>query len=159
MITNVSFYANAAVGNGGGMHNVRSPAVIVNSVLWGNTAAAGAQVGNAQGTATISYSLIENCGGSGAGWDGALGTDGGNNIDANPLFGFDVEHFMEFNAILEEEHPEWYSLKDLRLNVFAGVDVLGVDTQGWDTRFNLEWIEDCPLPKGEVFMKLGEMAV
>src|SRR5690606_37415862 len=34
----------------------------------------------------VSYSLIQNSGGSGGGWDTDLGSDGGNNIEANPGF-------------------------------------------------------------------------
>ena len=35
---------------------------------------------------TISHSLIQNCGGSGGGWDSSLGIDGDFNIEADPLF-------------------------------------------------------------------------
>src|SRR5690606_23632283 len=36
---------------------------------------------------TISTSDIEDSGGSGGSWDTALGTDGGGNLDQNPLLG------------------------------------------------------------------------
>jgi hypothetical protein len=42
----------------------------------------------------------------------------------------------------------------LRLNVFIGVDIEGFDTNGWQVKGNIEWIENCPLPVGEVFMKI-----
>lgn len=40
----------------------------------------------------------------------------------------------------------------LRVNVFAGIEV--DDVPGWKMKRNVEWIEDCPLPEGEVFMRL-----
>lgn len=42
----------------------------------------------------------------------------------------------------------------LRVNVFAGVEV--GDVPGWQAKRNIEWIEDCPLPKDEVFMRLSD---
>lgn len=46
------------------------------------------------------------------------------------------------------------AIKSLRLNVFAGVNISGVDTAGWQVKAGIEWIEDCPLPEDEVFMRL-----
>jgi len=43
----------------------------------------------------------------------------------------------------------------LRLNVFDGVSLMGVNTDGWDVREGIEWIENCPLPEDEVFMRLS----
>ena len=67
---------------------ISSP-MLVNSVLWGNTATiSGSQIYN-HGTGAspvINYSLTQDCGNSGIGWDSACGTDGGDNIDANPIF-------------------------------------------------------------------------
>jgi hypothetical protein len=61
--------------------------ILVNTILWGNWAwTAGDQIYNDASTPEISYSLIEGSGGSGAGWDTSLGTDGGGNLDADPLF-------------------------------------------------------------------------
>jgi len=63
---------------------------VVNSILWGNTASGDT---NSQiyrryerGIVTISYSLIQNSGGSGEAWDDSLGNDEGGNIDADPRF-------------------------------------------------------------------------
>ncbi len=41
-----------------------------------------------------------------------------------------------------------------RVNVFKGVNV--PDMPGWTMKRNMEWIEDCPLPEGEVFMRLSD---
>ncbi len=66
-------------------HNGSNP-ILINTILWGDSATNGSEIYNSSSTAVISYSLIEGCGGSGGGWDPSLGTDGGNNIDADPLF-------------------------------------------------------------------------
>jgi hypothetical protein len=90
-LTNVTFSGNTAT-SGGAMHNSRgSQTTVANSILWGD---AGGEVVNVlngrpghQTHATFSYSDIEGSGGSGDAWDAALGTDGGGNIDAEPLMG------------------------------------------------------------------------
>ncbi|MEM7801134.1 MAG: choice-of-anchor Q domain-containing protein [Chloroflexota bacterium] len=88
LLTNVTFAENAVSGGsarGGGIFNNGSSPTIVNSIFWANSAAAGASLFNNGSTPTISYSLIEESGGSGA-WVVAFGSDGGNNIDIDPLF-------------------------------------------------------------------------
>ncbi len=87
-LMNVTFSGNLAVSSGGGMKNyVNSDASLTNVVFWGNLAgAAGYQIHNWQSNPIIRYSDIQGCGGSGSGWNSNLGTDGGGNIDANPLF-------------------------------------------------------------------------
>jgi len=76
--------------NGGGIRNYNT-LTMSNSILWRNTALlASDQIENEGGiggsAAHIYYSDIQGSGGSGAGWDTDLGTDGGGNIDADPLF-------------------------------------------------------------------------
>jgi hypothetical protein len=92
--TNCTFFQNDAGQRGGGIYYMGYlyngtqvlEAAIENSILWANTAGAdGAQI-YSTGTNLISYSLVQGSGGSGGGWDASLGTDGGNNIDANPGF-------------------------------------------------------------------------
>jgi predicted outer membrane repeat protein len=85
-LTNVTFSGNSA-GSGGGIYNAGGTATPDNCILWGNTAtSAGSQIYILSGTVTTSYSDVEASGGSGGGWDAALGTDGGGNIDDDPLF-------------------------------------------------------------------------
>lgn len=60
----------------------------------------------------------------------------------------DVDPFLDVAAQLTGEGHS------LRVNVFAGVDV--PEVPGWETKRNIEWIEDCPLPEGEVFMRLSD---
>lgn len=88
LLTNVAFSGNTSSQKGGGLYNYSSSdPIIVNTILWGNTAALGGdQIGNDSSTPLISYSDIQASGGSGPGWDSSLGTDGGGNIDADPLF-------------------------------------------------------------------------
>lgn len=97
-ITNCTFSENSATA-GGGIYNYNTGTTptLVNCILWGNTAdTAGNDMYNDTTTnpvPDISYSNIAGCGGSGAGWVGAFGLDGGNNIDADPRFSaFDGFH-------------------------------------------------------------------
>jgi hypothetical protein len=90
ILTNVSFSGNAAGTAGGGMQNHTSSPAIRNSILWGNQdwggTDASAQIDNYDSTPVISHALVMGSGGSGPGWVSALGTDGGGNLDADPLF-------------------------------------------------------------------------
>jgi hypothetical protein len=87
----VTFSGNRA-GQGGGMRNYAggggvSTPILLNCVLWGNAANTDPQIQNQiDAMPTISYSLIGGSGGSGSGWNAAMGVDGGNNLDANPQF-------------------------------------------------------------------------
>lgn len=85
-MVNVTFSGNAAVSSGGGMYNQGGSPTLANGILWGNTAPTGAQIYNDGSTPTLSFSLVQGSGGSGASWDNSLGTDGGSNIDQDPLF-------------------------------------------------------------------------
>lgn len=44
--------------------------------------------------------------------------------------------------------------KSLRLNVFEGVDLTGTDLKLWKVKTGIRWIPNCPLPEGEVFMRM-----
>jgi predicted outer membrane repeat protein len=87
-ITNATFHDNTVTNTGGGMRNRLCNPQITNVIFWENSAGfSGDEIANFSASVpSISFSLIRNCGGSGAGWDTTLGTDGGNNIDANPLY-------------------------------------------------------------------------
>ncbi len=85
-ITYCSFSSNAG-SYGGGVYNWDSSPTITNCVLWGDSASTGPELYNSGASSpTISYSDVQGCGGSGAGWDASVGTDGGGNIDSDPLF-------------------------------------------------------------------------
>lgn len=85
---NVTLYGNTAANKGGAMYNDIIPPALANVISWGNSAASGAEISNDPSNSVpgISFSDIEGSGGSGSGWDTALGTDSGGNIDADPLF-------------------------------------------------------------------------
>jgi parallel beta-helix repeat protein len=107
-MTNCTLHGNSAQGTteegyGGGIYNADSTPMLVNNILWANTAASsGPQIYNASANVpTISYSDIQDSNGSGGSWDSALGADGGGNIDADPLF-FDVTAGFLF---LKENSP------------------------------------------------------
>jgi DNA-binding beta-propeller fold protein YncE len=85
-ITNCTFSGNSATDYGGGMCNDSVSLSVTNCILWGDGAPTGAEIYNNTVTATVSYSDIEGSGGSGAGWNSSIGTDGGGNIAADPTF-------------------------------------------------------------------------
>jgi hypothetical protein len=65
----------------------------------------------------------------------------------------DVEDFLDF-----QEHYFYFGKKSLRLNVFDGVYLpKSINLNYWKVRKNIKWIKNCPLPKDEVFMRLGEI--
>ena len=85
-VSNCTFSGNSA-SYGGGMCNDNSiNLTVVNCILWGNTATNRPQIYDPSGSAVVSYSDIAGCGGSGGSWDPEFGSDGGGNIDADPLF-------------------------------------------------------------------------
>ena len=84
-LINCTFCGNSGERGGGVCNTWNSSPTLTNCILWGNVAAYGAQVLNDSSTATFRYCNIGGSGGSES-WDPSLGTDGGGNIDADPLF-------------------------------------------------------------------------
>ena len=85
ILTNVTITGNVATTYGGGMSSDSASPQVRNSIIFGNTADTGENNNNFifnGANPTFSYSLVED---SEDGWQG-IGTDGGNNIDADPLF-------------------------------------------------------------------------
>ncbi|MBB1127416.1 thrombospondin type 3 repeat-containing protein, partial [Thiospirillum jenense] len=86
-LVNVTFAGNDTGGSGGAIFNAAtdsgvSTPTLTNVILWGNTTAR--PISNLFATPRISHSIIQ---GSGSGaWFPMLGTDSGNNLDADPLF-------------------------------------------------------------------------
>ncbi|MCP4539001.1 MAG: hypothetical protein GY832_17840, partial [Chloroflexi bacterium] len=90
-LTNISFSGNLA-DYGGGMYNRSNSAPqVYNSVLWNNQDSSGvgtitATIYNDRSAITLTHSLVQGSGGS-ANWTTKPSfVDGGNNIDADPLF-------------------------------------------------------------------------
>lgn len=92
--TNCTFFGNEAGQLGGAVYHSGYnymgsqilESVIENSILWGNSAVTDGDEIYSTGNQFISYSLVEGSGGSGGGWNAALGIDGGNNLDGNAGF-------------------------------------------------------------------------
>ena len=89
-LINCTLFSNTAEVTGGGMYNAfitNAPAVVSvsNSIISGNTAETGNNIANSGDIPSISSSIIGGSGGS-ISWNPAFGTDGGNNLDLDPLF-------------------------------------------------------------------------
>lgn len=81
-------WADLGVG-GGALYNGGGEMFVRNCVLFANESALdpdAAEIANAGGDTEVSHSLVDGSGGSGVGWVSALGTDGGGNLDSDPLF-------------------------------------------------------------------------
>ena len=91
-LINCTLSGNSASSNGGAIYNYNSSSpTLTNCIVWSNSAAGATATASASientgsSSATYAYCLIANSGGSGS-WNSALGTDNGNNLDANPRF-------------------------------------------------------------------------
>jgi len=85
ILTNVTIAGNSASNLGGGLVNDGTASIVRNSIIYGNTITSGdsPNVFNYnEGNPVFSYSLIEGTTGY---WEN-FGTDGGGNIDEEPLF-------------------------------------------------------------------------
>jgi predicted outer membrane repeat protein len=117
-VTNCTFTNNSANDKGGAIRNFNSSnPVIKNSIFWSNSAINGEnEISNITNSVpVISYSNIEGSKPSGV-WDTNLGTDGGNNIDANPIFA----------GSQNASHP--YSLTGISPCADAGLDAANSET-------------------------------
>jgi hypothetical protein len=90
ILTNVTFSGNRADDYGGGMINyLYSDPTVINSIFWNNLDSqkpiTGNIVNDIYSTTTLTNSLVGGSGGSNN-WIGGRYLDGGNNIDADPLF-------------------------------------------------------------------------
>jgi predicted outer membrane repeat protein len=87
VLSQVTFSGNQANEAGGAIYNQDgSHPQVANSLLWGNLAAAGAQVANfASSVPTFTHTSLQGAFSGGA-WDASLGIDGGGNLDADPQF-------------------------------------------------------------------------
>jgi len=85
VLTNLTLSGNSA-DIGGGMYNNAGSPLVNNAILWGDSARYSAEIYNiGSSNPTISTSDVQGCGGSSS-WNTACGTDGGGNLDADPLF-------------------------------------------------------------------------
>ena len=112
-LINTSFSGNSTSGMGGGIYSSYSDVTVINTIFWNNqddsgAGTVGAGLYNHNGTSTFSYSLIQGSGGS-SDWDSNAGVDGGNNLDADPLFVSQVDPgnapTAGGNLALQDESP------------------------------------------------------
>ncbi len=94
VLTNCTITGNHGGSKGGGMYNDaqnsgNSQPELINCILWNNHASESPYVYNNSALPSFSYSNVQGSGGSSS-WSTPLGTDGGNNIDSNPLFVFSI---------------------------------------------------------------------
>lgn len=66
----------------------------------------------------------------------------------------DVEPFLALNQVLLNASQRGWLGWSLRLNVFKGVRLPEVDLSLWLVHTGKAWIQNCPLPAGEAFMRL-----
>jgi hypothetical protein len=91
-ITNCTFTKNTVTsyysyGGGGGMFSEEGASpTVTNCIFWNDSAPQGSEINNDGKTPTFKYCDIKGSGASGSQWSSALGTDGGGNIDVDPLF-------------------------------------------------------------------------
>ncbi len=93
-VINVTFAGNDAANDGGAISSNQDTSItgatLNNVLMWGNTASTATTESfssDGSGSNTAQYSLVEGSGGSSTPWWSAHNlSDGGNNIDADPLF-------------------------------------------------------------------------
>ncbi|WP_176521859.1 LamG-like jellyroll fold domain-containing protein [Longimonas halophila] len=90
-ITNATFIGNSANMEGGALYNTGSGSAsspqVTNTILWRNTANNGDEIfNNSDATLTLTHTLIEGGIGGISENNGSTTTDGGNNLNTDPLF-------------------------------------------------------------------------
>jgi len=64
----------------------------------------------------------------------------------------DLAAWQRFDAALSSRH---YYTKSLRLNVFEGIRMPSQLPLWWHVKTAVKWLDPCPLPAGETFMRWG----
>jgi hypothetical protein len=114
-VTNCTFASNSADRGGGMVNTTACYPTVTNCILWGNTALKSNEIYNYSSTPAISYCDIA---GSFLGnlWDPNIGSDGGGNIDADPLFlyppGGDFHLLPDSPCINAGDPISFYGLND-----------------------------------------------
>lgn len=88
-LINVTLSGNWSSYYGGAIYNAGQTPTLTNCIIWGNDSQyydLDLLYNAFDGNMLFQNSLLQGSGGSGGGWDEALGTDGGGNLDADPLF-------------------------------------------------------------------------
>jgi len=61
----------------------------------------------------------------------------------------DAHHFLRLYYFIED----YIDHKIFRLNVFKGITTYIEVLNGWRIKKDIEWIDNCPLPEGEIFKR------
>lgn len=126
-IVNCTFSRNSSYHGAGGIANYAASPVVINSIIYGNNSSMNelGEVDNAGGgSPEYNFCNIKGSGGS-SNWDPAIGSDGGNNIDADPEFITDGDHSFSLsetspcidagsNLLFEQSVKEWETITDIR---------------------------------------------
>jgi len=125
---NLSYLIKEGEYAGGGFTNdIGAILTIVNCIIWGNQD----EIYNIQGgTATCSYSDIRGSGGSGD-WVAEYGTDGGNNIDEDPVFDGDGDHISSASPCIDRGND--YVAPELDKDNNARIDIANVGVPGTES--------------------------
>ena len=67
-----------------------------------------------------------------------------------------VDELGQFVSLLRKPENRFLLNRSLRLNLFKGVDLGGINVSMFKVKKDIEWIPNCPLPDGEVLVRLGE---
>ena len=102
-LINATFSGNKSDDEGGAIYSQQGILSIFNSIIWNNSAdsdseSLSASVSDLGTGLSISHSLISGSGGSGPHWNLPAASDGGGNLDVDPLFVGDVD-FSAFPSI------------------------------------------------------------
>lgn len=62
----------------------------------------------------------------------------------------DSQHLQD---TIDELPADLFKGKSMRLNVFEGIPLPAYLPHDWHTRCGIRWIEDCPVPADEIFMR------
>src|SRR5699024_9121522 len=123
-LTNTTIVDNDNQADGGNIINGLSGKMeIYNSIIWANGNINIENYNNDTASLLVSHSLVGASGGSGANWDGALGKDEGNNLDADPKFVNPVNG----NYQLQEDSPAIDAGDDSLLAATITSDLAGMN--------------------------------
>lgn len=71
----------------------------------------------------------------------------------------DIEDFVALNTLMNESTAGLFDGKSMRLNLFPDIKKAlpdNIDLSKWQVK-DMEWIKDCPVPKGEDFRRISEL--
>jgi len=143
-IVNCSFCRNRANDGGAALYNnTSSNPTITNTIMWADsTAFMGLPeiLNQNSSLPVISYSCIQYCGGSGTGWEGKYGIDGGNNTDKDADY-MDMAtgdlHLLEGSFASDAGDSTVYGLPDTDIEGSPRIQDSNVDMGAYEGENNI----------------------